>query len=380
MGDDGEKMCELFFLDSIYNKTSVNWITGEETEESLLAEVIDKVNYEKPTNIVQNIDSWGGSAPVGFGIYNFLKGHSAKVKTRILNNCASIATVMSFAGSEIEMPRNGIMVIHQAQNSAQGTAKDLRDAADVTDVYTNNVLDVYVQNNRKGKKRDELYNLIKDGDYWMTGTQAMEMGFVDSVYNDESITITNSIEIAKKIYNKIPEHIQKLANEEVKPKKNKKEKLLNKIKKLFNMEVVNIMNDFKSSLPNNGIIKVENGKEINISNLLEQPLTNVLNAINESIKNEIQSATNTATNTIKEQTEAIENKYKEVIDSLKTSVEELKVSLDKSNKSIENLTADIERATGRPTPAAGKEGEEPTGQSSKPKTFAGRTTPVSVSG
>lgn len=370
MGGASENVCELYFTDTIQNRVSF-W-TGEEI--SMLQECIDAVNDAKPDRIIQYIDSWGGSAPVGMGVYNYLKGHKAKVETKILNNCASIASVMAMAGNKgkISMPRNGMMVIHQAQNSAQGTSAELREAADLCDKYTEQVLDVYVLNNRKGKTRDELYNCIKDGDYWMTGQEAMDMGFVDCVYNDESVTITNSVNLAKTVYNNIPQRILDMATAEVKPEVPQEHKsFFESITNAFNtlkMDVTNIIAGVKKDLPTNGITA-------DASTKLETLFTNFTNAIGKGVQDDITAAVTTATAAVAEGVTASETKYKGIIDSLTTqvtaladsitkltaevatanaSVTEAKETITAQETTIKALTADVQQVQGRPAADANK--------------------------
>lgn len=378
--NDGEdNVLEFYFMDTIQNE--VNWFTGE--EDSMLGQIIDKVNETKPTIIRQCIDSWGGSAPVGLGIYNYFKdkkAHKAKrVESKILNNCASIASVMCCAGENgyITMPRNGIMVIHKASGQASGTADELRTAADVIDVYTENVLDVYVQNNRKGKTRDEIFDLIKDGDYWMTGTQAKEMGFVDDIYNDESVTITNSINLAEQNYGKVPAHIKNLVPQ-------------TDINILNNaiMEVKNMMEEFKLSIKNSAVpVEVQN----NIFAVLEKPLEGILNSINSSIEAEKTLVTDSVTNKVTEirnEFEGLMNGLKESITALTTkqteqeekitSQEEIntaqKNTIDEQSKTIKALKANVRTLMGKPSNSIGDDKEEgETGVGGKNvKTFAGR--------
>lgn len=384
--------CELYFMDAIYNK--VNFWTGEEI--SMLQECIDAVNNCKPTKIVQYIDSWGGSAPVGFGIYNYLRQHTAKVETKILNNCASIATVMSAAGNKgkIGMPRNGMMVIHQAQNSAQGTAADLREAADVCDKYTENVLDVYVQTNRKGKTRDELYAMIKDGDCWMTGSEALANGFVDYIYNDEAITITNSIAKAKEVYNNIPQRILDMAESEAEVG------FFAKLKNYLDMKVAEIKNAFSVKLPNNGILGTGE-HALDIKALLAPAIDAMLDSINEQITADIATASENVTNAVTTATTAVEDKYKAILDDVTSNLTDVTNKLTELTatvtaqaeklttqegtitaqaKTITDLTADVTNIAGGQAPAAGNIGDAATRgtNSKKPKTFAGRTTPVVV--
>lgn len=380
MGGGTEKVCELYFTDAIFNRVSF-WTGGEI---SMLQECIDKVNACAPDKIIQYIDSWGGSAPVGFGIYNYLKGHKAKVETKILNNCASIASVMAMAGNKgkISMPVNGMMVIHQAQNSAQGTSADLREAADLADKYTEQVIDVYVRNNRKGKTAEELMACIQDGDYWMTGQEALDMGFVDSVYNDESVTITNSIAHAKTLYNNIPQRILNMAAAEAtsveaevpQEHKNFFTNLLNQ----FTMKVTDIINGIKPQIT--AAVPAAEGQA-----KMEILLTNLTDAINTGVQADIQNAVTTAlteaTTSVTDAVAVVENKYKGVLDALTTKVDTLTnsvgtltASLNTANETITAqattitaLTADVQKVQGQPA----KDADKPTNDG-KPvkKTFA----------
>ena len=204
--DASNSALEMHFLDTIQDKTVFDWNSMDMVTTSLVSQVMDQLNTYSPKKVVLKIDSWGGDADAGKGVYNVLKNYGCKVETDIVNKAASAATVIACAGSKIKMPATGMYVIHQASNSAQGTAKDLREAADVADLYTSVYCDIYAQNNRIGKSKDDIMALIADGDYWMTGTQACEMGFVDECYNDESISVTANIAAASIQYKdgKIP--------------------------------------------------------------------------------------------------------------------------------------------------------------------------------
>src|SRR5437868_11732378 len=96
--DDG--VCELYFLDAIRNPEYYDWECGCVVEGSLVENVIGQVRYYNPSKIILYIDSMGGSADVGFTIYNFLKNHSAKVECKILGMCGSIATIIAMSANK----------------------------------------------------------------------------------------------------------------------------------------------------------------------------------------------------------------------------------------------------------------------------------------
>lgn len=390
VNDSGSgNVCNLYFTDAICN--NVNYWTGE--EESMLADIIKQVNDCAPSKIINNIDSWGGSCDVGLGVYNYLKSgsHGAKVETMILNSCASIATVIAASGAKgkVTMPRNGFMVIHKAQTSASGTADDLRNAATVCDAYTENILDIYVQTNRKGKTRDEIFNLIKDGDYWMTGTQAKELGFVDDCYNNEAITVTNSIAAAKKVYNNIPQHILNMVEEPV-ADAGIVEKIINGIKNLF-MNTPAIKAAFTEKLPTNGVIG-QGEHVLDIKALLQPAIDAMVDTISTQVTADIASASEAATLAVTNAVTAVEAKYKSVLDALTTKVDAQATKADEQatlitaqaekiaaqTVTINALTTDMTTIQGKGTSASGTETPARPVTATGKKTFAGRTNGVSV--
>ena len=320
-------VCELYFMDRIQNCQTLDWSSGEIVEQSLLADVINQVKMSGAKKVLCNYDTFGGDANVGFGIYNFLKQSGLKVESKILNSCGSIATVMSFAGQKITMPKNGLYVIHQASNQAWGTAKDLRAAADVAEKYTNNILDVYVSENRKGKQLDEIAALIADGDYWMTGAEAKAMGFVDDCYNDDSVTVTNCIEIAKAAGQNIPQRIldMQVTNDVINEVKNE-----GTIKNKF-MELKNLVTAYIDKVRG----KKVDPKSENITNDIAEALAPSLLEMADGIQSEVtaelvkvDAKITTATDKVTaDVTAAMETKYATVIADLTAKIEALTTDL-----------------------------------------------------
>ena len=182
----GDGVLELQFLDTIANSTHFDWTTGELLTTSLVEETIAQVKAASPSKIKCTIDSIGGDASIGLAIYNFLKSYNAKVEVEIIGMAGSIASVMAMAASKgkLSIARNAFMVIHKAWGASIGNSEELRQAADVIDKYTAQVVDIYAQ--RSGKTTEEIAALIENGDYWMSGVEAVEQGFADSIFNDNA--------------------------------------------------------------------------------------------------------------------------------------------------------------------------------------------------
>lgn len=196
---------ELYFLDIIQD--SYDWYSGMQT--SKVQEIIDKVNYYQPSKIICYIDSIGGDAQCGMSIYNFLKLTTAKVECRVIGLAASVASVIAMAANKgkLLVARNGFVMIHQAQGMAWGTANDLRQAADLVDKYTDQIIDIYTQ--RTGKTADEIKGLINGGDYWMTGQEAVDQGFADDTFNEvETINVNVAARLEPDQIERIPVRIR----------------------------------------------------------------------------------------------------------------------------------------------------------------------------
>lgn len=332
--DANDGTLELHFLDTIENKEVFDWGTWSVKTESLVSEVLNQLNATKPRKILQNVDSWGGDADAGKGVYNVVKNYGAKVETKILNKAASAATVIACAGSFISMPKNGFYVIHQASNSAEGTSKVLRQAADVADLYTDSYCEIYAQNNRKGKTKDDIKALIADGDFWMTGETACEMGFVDECYDDETINVTANIEAAKAQYLglTIPASLQKITAslQQAEETNDLTSSQFNKLMKNFTEMVTALFSSKKVTA------KVSADNTIDVTAAMQPIIVELAGNIQTEVTAEIEKVTGDVTTKV---TAAMEEKYGQTIANLQQSNKDLK-------KTIDDLTADVTNIAG----------------------------------
>lgn len=198
---------ELHFLDVIEDTYTFDWYYGFE-ETRIVEEVVNQVKSANPSTILLLIDSEGGDAGKGLAIYNFLKNYKANVESDIIGMAGSIASVIAFAANKgkLRIARNGFMVIHKAWGWGMGNSKDLRAAADVVDKYTDQIVDIYSQ--RTGRTTDEIHMLIDDGDFWMTGREAQELGFADETFNDNAeFAIAARIGELDKNYKNVPKNL-----------------------------------------------------------------------------------------------------------------------------------------------------------------------------
>lgn len=174
---------ELHFTDFIYD--GFDWDTWETT--NLVQETINKIKDANPSKIKVVINSLGGDVMIGLALYNYIKNYKAEKEVDIIGFAASIASIMAMVADKgkLRMAKSSFMIIHAAWSYAVGNAKDMRKQAEDLDKVTNELASIYAE--RTGKEASYFTDLWADGDYWMTGTEAKELGLADELYNAEPI-------------------------------------------------------------------------------------------------------------------------------------------------------------------------------------------------
>lgn len=136
------------------------------------------------SDYVVHIVSPGGDVFEGYGIYNILKNTGKPVVTHIEGLCASIATLIAFAGSKIVMNKTSEFMIHNPKISdLKGESSDLRNVADQLDKIKSLLIDVSgarAARNGKPMDKEKLWSLY-DSETWLTATEAEQFGFADEV-------------------------------------------------------------------------------------------------------------------------------------------------------------------------------------------------------
>jgi len=159
----------------IYEQIGKSWWDGSGVGAK---DFITDLNGLDVDDIDLRINSLGGSVFEGNAIYNGLKAHKAKVHVKIDGIAASIASVIAMAGDDIEIPENGMLMIHDPWTYAGGNADDFRAAAEMLDKIKVGITAAY--RNKTGKDDKEIANLMT-AETWMTAQEAVDMGFADTV-------------------------------------------------------------------------------------------------------------------------------------------------------------------------------------------------------
>lgn len=142
--------------------------------------------------ITVNINSGGGDVFSGVAIHNMLKSHKAHVTVKIDGLAASIASVIAMAGDKVIIPRNAMLMIHNAWTFAVGNANDLRKQAEDLEKVNSVVINSYLDKNPEIDE-DKLRSLM-DEETWLTAQEAKDLGLVDVIAepNKAAANITKS--------------------------------------------------------------------------------------------------------------------------------------------------------------------------------------------
>lgn len=156
------------------------WFTESETSAKAIAKKLAEMPNAKEIKIF--INSLGGSVMEGLGIYNQLKRHSAHKTVYIDGFACSIASVIAMVGDTVIMPKNAVMMIHNAWVVAAGNAAQLRKTADDLDVINAASVQAYLDKAGDKLTREKLTEML-DAETYLTADQCIDLGFADK-YDD----------------------------------------------------------------------------------------------------------------------------------------------------------------------------------------------------
>lgn len=159
---------------------SYDWWNGREIKSETSAAHFREELEQHPNakEITVYINSLGGSVMEGVAIYNQLKRHPAHKTVYVDGFACSVASVIAMAGDEIIMPRNTVMMIHNAWTWAVGNAAELRKAADDLEVLNAASRQAYLLKAGDKLTEEQLITML-DKESYLTAAQCIELGLAD---------------------------------------------------------------------------------------------------------------------------------------------------------------------------------------------------------
>ena len=181
-GEDDEKLQEkLLKTRTILLSEAITDEVARKIYQQIL--VLEAEAREKPITVI--INSPGGEADSGFGMFDMLRFVEMPVRTIVAGLCASAAVMVFLAGdkgSRFTLP-NSRFLLHQPSSQSFGQASDL-------EIASAEILRLRERYNRvvsevTGKDL-ELINEDADRDFWLTAPEALEYGLGERVIGRRS--------------------------------------------------------------------------------------------------------------------------------------------------------------------------------------------------
>lgn len=155
------------------------WFEGDVSAHGIVQEI--KELDVKEINV--HIDSFGGDVASGWGIYNALRSHPAKVNTYGDGFVASAALYPFLAGDNRFASNVSGYFLHRVIVSAQGYSDELVAAAKDAEKMTEIGINAFVE--RAGMDAETVMNLMK-AETWLSPAQALEHGIATAIIADSS--------------------------------------------------------------------------------------------------------------------------------------------------------------------------------------------------
>lgn len=184
----GEDEGEITLYGDVVSRQPTDWWTGEPepgfyiTPEGFME---DLAAVKDKAHITVKLNSCGGDLYTGIAIHNALKALSGDVNVVVEGIAASAASVIMCAGDTVTVFPGSLVMIH-------GVSVLLRDALNIQDMKQlmkgmdaseRAVAEIY--NSKTGIAVDTLRNMMTK-ETWLTGREALEKGFADTLEEEEN--------------------------------------------------------------------------------------------------------------------------------------------------------------------------------------------------
>ena len=161
----------------IYSDIGYDWWEDKSTAQ-LFAEELK--NLGDVSSIDLHINSNGGDVFDGQAIHSLIKNHKGFVTAYIDGLAASIATVIAMGADKVIMPKNAMMMIHNAWTGLYGNANDLRKMADDLDHINDTIVNTYLAK-VKDKTDEATIRDLMNKESWLNAEECLSLGLCDEV-------------------------------------------------------------------------------------------------------------------------------------------------------------------------------------------------------
>jgi ATP-dependent Clp protease protease subunit len=128
------------------------------------------------------INSPGGVVTAGMAIYDTIQFIKPDVATIVMGQACSMGSLLATAGApgKRKMLPNARHMIHQPSGGAGGQATDMEIQVKEILKMKQNLTQLYVKHNSKGKSFNEFY-VAMERDNFMSAQEALDFGLIDEI-------------------------------------------------------------------------------------------------------------------------------------------------------------------------------------------------------
>lgn len=188
-GDLGN--AELTLYGNVVRKRPFDYATEKPSEESYIVEseiLSDLKKISKCKNLEIKLNSCGGECNTAIVIHNKLREmakNGTKITCTVDGVAMSAGSHIMCAADKVRASEGSLIMIHKSMSFiffGYFNADKLRKMATSNDAYDKAIVAAYKR--KTGKTEDELLKMMSDETY-MTGSEALEQGFVDELIESE---------------------------------------------------------------------------------------------------------------------------------------------------------------------------------------------------
>lgn len=187
MAATGDDEGEITLYGDVMSQQPVDWWTGEPepglyiTPEGFME---DLAAVKDKAHITVKLNSCGGDLYTGIAIHNALKALPGEVNVVVEGIAASAASVIMCAGDTVTVFPGSLVMIHGVSVMLWDymNITDMKQLIKSMDASERAVAEIYSA--KTGIESDQLRSMMTK-ETWMTGREAIEKGFADSLKEDE---------------------------------------------------------------------------------------------------------------------------------------------------------------------------------------------------
>lgn len=124
----------------------------------------------------------GGLVIDGLHLFDYIRGLMAKghhVTTKATGYAASMGAVLLQAGDHRTMTPNAYLMLHEVSAGALGSLSEMEERIAFNRRLNGNLLDILAE--RSAYTAEEISDMWRKTDCWLSATEALEQGFIDEI-------------------------------------------------------------------------------------------------------------------------------------------------------------------------------------------------------